>query len=424
MDMDSQRIPYTAEFLADKPRHELASFVAEQRQLWPKHDFPRLNISKTKREHLFNVLTNPQYGFTRLAPEPRAPSRNCITDNDDLTPLNSSGGTPVADVDVAGQIIQASLQAASQAASEPSAGPVAGPSASRSSKTPTPTVPGLPVGVNVYLVDNRFNPTRKTAVRMSVDPMSDLVVEDDGARLVSAETIVAGVRESICILQGPLRFASPFRSNNTFLEYFGLCNGASLDTCIFKPSHIFLPENNELWIVIEKIADDYSTTIGLDSESPSSSSLVGGGLCNEPVGGDPPQLTQEEVFDTVVSWLKSRASATNGYRLFEAAHGRVLHNPDIIRIWKFVEQFHDSYYRVLHPATKKSIQKRMIRTALNLGETSFNDALDGSRLARIYGPGGSKEDPSVVTELAKIEEPPQGRVVLLDYLRTCEKAHL
>jgi len=158
----------------------------------------------------------------------------------------------------------------------------------------------------------------------------------------------------------------------------------------------------------------------------------------------PRELTQEEVFDIVVAWLRQRASTTKGYTSFEDSHGRVFQNPDIINIWKFVSQFHDRYYHASHPETVctllksllccvtnvilellqgKVIQKNMLRAALGLKETSFNDALDGYRLVKIYGPDGINEDQHVTAELSRIQDTPNGRVALLKFLREWEKTH-
>lgn len=65
----------------------------------------------------------------------------------------------------------------------------------------------------------------------------------------------------------------------------------------------------------------------------------------------------------------------------------------------------------------------MLFAALDVHETWFNDALSGSRLADIYGPGGPLESATVITELTTTRDPPRGRTALLKFLQDWETEH-
>jgi len=72
---------------------------------------------------------------------------------------------------------------------------------------------------------------------------------------------------------------------------------------------------------------------------------------------------------------------------------------------------------------KTLIKKSNIYAALGVHETWFSEALSGHRLIEIYGPGGPYETPIVISELAAIRDPPQGRGSLLKFLQNWEVEH-
>lgn len=65
----------------------------------------------------------------------------------------------------------------------------------------------------------------------------------------------------------------------------------------------------------------------------------------------------------------------------------------------------------------------MIRSALGVGETWLNEAIDGYTLVRVFGPNGSHPAPSVVDTLQMVQDKPSGRALLLKSLQAWGKEH-
>ena len=58
--------------------------------------------------------------------------------------------------------------------------------------------------------------------------------------------------------------------------------------------------------------------------------------------------------EALVEWLKEKASLQEDYPLFLGSQHRVLQNPDIVLIWRFVSNFHKIYYNAKNPISVSS----------------------------------------------------------------------
>ncbi|KAF9471272.1 hypothetical protein BDN70DRAFT_901473 [Pholiota conissans] len=74
-------------------------------------------------------------------------------------------------------------------------------------------------------------------------------------------------------------------------------------------------------------------------------------------------------------------------------------NPQIIEGCTFAVNIYRKYYKAVCSATGKRVTRAAIQATLHVGETWLSDALEGSRLAQIYGRSGSDEVAKVVVEL-------------------------
>ena len=52
--------------------------------------------------------------------------------------------------------------------------------------------------------------------------------------------------------------------------------------------------------------------------------------------------------DLVAEWLKGKAASSADFKLFASSHHRTLQNSEIVRVWKFAAEFHDSYWKSSH----------------------------------------------------------------------------
>lgn len=120
---------------------------------------------------------------------------------------------------------------------------------------------------------------------------------------------------------------------------------------------------------------------------------------------------------------------------------RIAQNPEIVSIWKFVEDFYKVYYHaksgmavciylLLDHLWPKSynlkdsrVTQKDIQAALGVHETWLNEAMAAARWVNLYGPDGPFRAQEVITELSVTRVPPLGRVKLTEFLEKWEETH-
>ncbi|KAF9525464.1 hypothetical protein CPB83DRAFT_838193 [Crepidotus variabilis] len=376
---------YTEEDLRNLTKKQLAAIIRPQIECWPT---PIFNFSKTKLQAMKDAILDKKNGFQKppsqadgplnnpqLQPERDAPTAAAQTpgiggDDDDKNDENENENEREED---------------------------------RQEQEPEPHIT-----IDVFLEDERCMPSRKSAIQVTLPVLME-VESASKDRCVLATPLMAQIQASHSAIRGPARLAFPFPRRPSFRTYFATLDRRDEDLAqaVCNPDRVCFADESSIEIYIEPLPDAECGRVS--GATPSQSAAA-------------PAVSLPAAAQTV-HWLHSQALLADGYQLFVDSRSRVLQNPDIVRVWKFTDDFHHEHHRKTHdtPSGTARITKQMIQEALDIRETSLADALNGMKLIKLYGSGGTDEAGDVVKELGQNREKPLGRLALLQFLQQWQK---
>ncbi|KAJ6626618.1 hypothetical protein B0H10DRAFT_1941637 [Mycena sp. CBHHK59/15] len=131
--------------------------------------------------------------------------------------------------------------------------------------------------------------------------------------------------------------------------------------------------------------------------------------------------------DQQITWLKEKIRARSGYSKFETNHSKVLQNAERVEYWQFASQVSETFFRSPWPAdisSNKTITKGAIQDALGIGSTSLTEAINMTRIIKLYTCDGPNRSDEVVSEVTKSQETEiPGAGALKAFLQKWENDH-
>lgn len=201
--------PYTEEDLTGLKKYALADRIRRQIDCWPGGSF---NESKTTMKQMKAALLNCANGFSTSDPFIEGSPLTSLS----ATPPAVSTATPsqpqpdaigtaqLAQSDYYGNNLQKNAESSKELAS-----------------------------VILFLEDRRFNPVKKSIIRLCVDV--DHGEEENGEPQVSAREVIRQLQHSHSALNGPVKLGTPYHEDPSYIEYFvQFTNTNNLEDCSFS----------------------------------------------------------------------------------------------------------------------------------------------------------------------------------------------
>ncbi|KAF9524380.1 hypothetical protein CPB83DRAFT_838939 [Crepidotus variabilis] len=371
---------YTEEDLSNLTKKQLAAIIRPQIECWPT---PIFNFSKTKLQAMKDAILDKKNGFQKPPSQADGP-----LNNPQLQPERNAPTAAAQNQGIGGDDDENEREE------------------NRQEQDPEPHIT-----IDVFLEDERCMPLRKSAIQVTL-PARMEVESASKDRCVLAAPLMAQIQTSHSAIRGPARLAFPFPRRPSFRTYFAILDRRDEDLAqaVCNPDRVCFTDESSIEIYIEPVPDAESGQVS--SATPSQSAAA-------------PAVSLLPAAAQTVHWLYSQALLADGYQLFADSRSRVLQNPDIVRVWKFADDFHHEHHRKTHdtPSGTARITKQIIQEALDIRETSLADALNGMKLIKLYGAGGTDEADDVVKELGQNREKPLGRLALLQFLQQWQKSH-
>ncbi|KAJ3502644.1 hypothetical protein NLJ89_g8790 [Agrocybe chaxingu] len=405
----------------------LGKLIKKQLACWPH---PSFNLSKIRIDDLRLELLNPKNGFGKPV---EAPASVANPVNASTVPVNTSANSNVVSVPHAATAAAAAPVHAAAAAIPvniatslttpnlvtPNNSDVQGSEGGTSDSTSIQSSCGSDeswrpesetFGFHVLLHDHRHEPTRKVATLVYIKSKDVDTDPISGKRFADARALISELQKTHSAIRGSVRLAHPYPGDITYLEYFGMNTHGKLEESDFSPGQLLVTPPACIHIHIEQALDGATVLDTLpEAHHP-----------KEEIKESPAPLSPQ---DLVVDWLHAQLASQDDYDFFIASRHRVLPNPEVVRVWKFVSTFDESYHASKNNPAQKRVTKAALQQALGVGETWYNEALNGNRLAVLYGPGGACASEEVQKELEKADKPPHGRDELLRFLKEWQTTH-
>ncbi|PPR05009.1 hypothetical protein CVT26_012579 [Gymnopilus dilepis] len=369
----------TESFLRKKS--DLADLIYRQIDKWPERSF---NVSKTNITKMKAILLDPSCGFTKEI-QPEMPT---LQIDQAESPLSSLPSTP--------------------------------PNQSHRDESAMPSAHNVGKGKGIEdnersLVagghseeerDKRCYPVSKSVIQVTLEFFEN----EDGNLCVSTEEVVAALQNSLSAVTGNAKLSCPFPDDQTYKQYFAEVRNSIADCSKFQPGFLVVPNSLRLFIQINPIEQNSSTHSGINKNADTSSSPSGR------------KIQRQSGNETTISWLKNQAESKDDFLFFKQSKNRPLQNPEIVRVWKFVDNFYRNYYHAKGAGGFRVTQKD-IHAALDVHETWLNECLAAARRVSLYGPDGIYRADEVVKELSITRKPPLGRNKLMEFLEKWEQSH-
>ncbi|KAJ7511369.1 hypothetical protein B0H11DRAFT_2183351 [Mycena galericulata] len=243
---------------------------------------------------------------------------------------------------------------------------------------------------------------RSTSSIMNVSQRVDVKLVDvhgcqDGEWRASSVDIFRALQSSMGRLQGSGRIGIPDHQSSNYTEYFITFND---DEATFAPhlTNLVVPKENRLslrvhHLLLLKREHSPSPTPADTAQSliPSSSAATTTEVSNKPAS---------------ILWLQEKIQRRPGYVKFRSNRGKVLQNVDRVEFWRFAAEVSEMYCKTSWPShiSNKKITRSAVETALEIGSTSLTDALNMTRIIKLYTTEGPNKSDEVVTEIGKSQE--------------------
>ncbi|KAF8058972.1 hypothetical protein FPV67DRAFT_1454838 [Lyophyllum atratum] len=426
---------------------ELVKLVLRQSERWPDARF--WGGSQVRKERIMEVLLDPVYKFSKAA----------------ISTSPSGGDASLAQADEPGPVFEPITSSTALAHdTDNQDGSTVTATLGDASGGSTAAVPTEIRKVRLLITDYRPSGKEPGSPSKSVETVSltQLASEDVSAGfwLASAQELVVQLQRTCSVVHGAVKLAVPDPIDSTYLQPFARTSGDDerLEDAEFHPSTINIPDSSVLQLVIEPVERakheatrkrrlSLTSEVGSDIEAYTIEPKRHQSLSKRVQDAD------SEVYDVnspdfipleqgrkksrilkrqrlerkeqEIEWLKSKAAEHPGYSDFTSNRGRVQQNVGVIRSWRFITSFMDTYHHKKSDITgNKKMTKTTIENSLDIKSTTFAEAQKGMELAKRFGENGSCEAPEVVDVLAESDsESPGGARGLLRYLKEWEKDH-
>ncbi|KAF8054909.1 hypothetical protein FPV67DRAFT_1459718 [Lyophyllum atratum] len=392
---------YTKEDLAGLLKPALIKLVKRQKACWPDARFH--DGSHTKKGRIVEVLLDPAYKFTKpatlvstAAHEVDDPPAHEVDDPPAPDDQNMSG---------AASAFTIGNQDASEAIRTQESG----------TRSPSATPPAEIKSVRLMINDFRSSHLPAKSVETV---LLARIQATEGARagywLASAKELITQLQGSCSALHGAVRVAIPDPVDSEYRQYFATTSrdNEKLEEAVLRPVTISVPNDNLLKLFVEQAgishvprgrkrytapseSEPESETESYDVNSKDFKPLEQGRKHVKAAKKRRRQCAEDEV-----AWLQSRATERPGYSDYVNNQGRVQQNTGVVNSWRFIASFSAEYFRKtsgIQARGTKKIKKKVIAKALNIGTTSLAEAENGVRLANLFGPGGNREAPEIVS---------------------------
>ncbi|KAF8057446.1 hypothetical protein FPV67DRAFT_1456077 [Lyophyllum atratum] len=393
---------YQRDEISELTKKELVALVQKQPECWPcSGEGKAMNLSKTKKNEILEILLDAENGFTR---EDTSEEANGVHDAiyAELSPLSSPGSAD----SVMGNI---------SAPASPVVGPTAfnptqmGPTfRSLQGEIQVPTgQPAHKRDLTLYVEDRRFPGAATQNMEIVAVPVADHIGCAPGAWRVLAKEVVEALQRS----HGRVKLGIPENNDpmSRFTRYFMTAAVSDLVDAIPSPEHLIVPPGST-----SKITLFVDWAIQTD-KSPLANTV------KQPSRPKSRKRKQEVSRDIDEDWLKDMFREEPGSKEFRDSKGRVLQNPDLLNSWGLAVRFKDKYCNTTSAVSDHIITKKSILTAIGVRETWYSQAEYGLQLAQRYGEGSEECAQEVVSELAAVREQPLGSHKLLDFLQTWDE---
>ncbi|KAJ7486390.1 hypothetical protein B0H11DRAFT_2192366 [Mycena galericulata] len=364
--------PYVESDLNDlKKRSEFAALIKRQMEKFPK---PKGQLGKVSIAEMKGMLLDRQMGFTTPG----------IGEEQHHLPDQIISTAPVHNEPVQQQLLSEQTLAATPVHDEPVQ------QFSSDSEHPLKSIQ--------LLVEDQ----RSTSSIMNVSQRVDVKLVDvhgcqDGEWHASSVDIFRALQSSMGRLQGSGRIGIPDRQSSNYTEYFITFND---DEATFAPhlTNLVVPKENRLSLRVHHLfllkrehSPSPAPADTVQSLIPSSSGATTTEVSNKPAS---------------ILWLQEKIQRRPGYVKFRSNRGKVLQNVDRVEFWRFAAEVSEMYCKTCWPShiSNKKITRSAVETALEIGSTSLTDALNMTRILKLYTTEGPNKSDEVVTEICKSQE--------------------
>ncbi|KAJ7498438.1 hypothetical protein B0H11DRAFT_2381793 [Mycena galericulata] len=353
-----------------KKRNEFVALIKRQMEKFPK---PKGQLGKVSIAEMKGMLLDRQMGFTTpvIGEEQRL--------SEQIIPTAPVHNEPVQQQHLSDQII-------------PTA-PVHDEPVQRSSSDSE-----HPLKAIQLLVEDQ----RSTSSIMNVSQRVDVNLVDvhgcqDGEWRASSVDIFRALQGSMGRLQGSGRTGIPDHQSSNYTEYFITFND---DEATFAPhlTNLVVPKENRLSLRVHHLlllkrehSPSPAPADTVQSLIPSSSGATTTEVSNKPAS---------------ILWLQEKIQRRPGYVKFRSNRGKVLQNVDRVEFWRFAAEVSEMYCKTSWPSeiSNKKITRSAVETALEIGSTSLTDALNMTRIIKLYTTEGPNKSDEVITEIGKSQE--------------------
>ncbi|PPQ97672.1 hypothetical protein CVT26_002484 [Gymnopilus dilepis] len=394
--------PYNVEDVRGLSKHALYELIEQQIDCWPK---PRLIYNTTTAETMRQEILNPANGFHKFVDISDSARSACPSSpppmRDDSPPNHDA---PCHDQRSRSLSVARSTADASQAPSGASQAP--------SGNVHTTTI-------HLFMDDRRaIHNVQKIAVDVAV-PSHSICQDDAGTMSVLAAEVIGSLQSSPNSLEGPVKLGYPHPLRPEYTQYFAKCEEHLSEGVKFQPDRLPLSSTSSISIYV-----DNPETVKR-SLQPTRMQTAVASVCQ--VNTNSSSLPLPDPVDkkqAKITWLKEQMSSRPGYDLFGHCRHRILQNPEVVETWRFAVDFYDYYSHSKSPFGR--VNKSDIQTALGVGETWLNEALEGYKVVKIHGPQGTAPSPEVTDMIGRTtngQGRPEGRSALLHFLKAWSAQH-
>ncbi|KAJ7468857.1 hypothetical protein B0H11DRAFT_2238707 [Mycena galericulata] len=263
--------------------------------------------------------------------------------------------------------------------------------------------------VRIYVEDFRSLPSQKTVALVSL-PVLDRF---PGGFRVHSKEILAKIQASNGAIHIPStgshisRLSVPDPEDPDWkVPFVRISSGQLLEEMTFNPEALDIPETCKLKIFVDNLT--VAEGIKADEGSPSLAASTSLLVSLTPAGPADAAGTDPEEVSPAIKFLREQLALRPGYQAFLANRGRILANPEIVKIWRFAVEFSNDYNKMRQPV---KITKSSIQEALGFGSTWLTNAQNAIQIMNEY-----RQVPEVTEVLERIDESPAGSTALYNFL--------
>ncbi|KAJ7060173.1 hypothetical protein C8F01DRAFT_1254303 [Mycena amicta] len=242
---------------------------------------------------------------------------------------------------------------------------------------------------------------------------------------VAAADVLAALQALISVIVGSAKIGVPDEHDAAYLQFFAvIANSKSPSPEAFggrllrdpTSSSSSVPPSGPLSGLLsfpESVPGEHSAVAFL----PANPSL----LSSSKRASSPVQFTEQQM-----TWLKRKAEASEGYEEFARHHNKQLSNLQRVEYWKFAADFSHRYYKAPWPADvprsgSSKIQRPAIASALGMGLTALNQAINLARILDVFYFGAQRSED--VARMVEDKEQVGAADVLVDFLTGWAQSH-